>query len=212
MLDIKNLKYNNDGLIPAIIQDYQSKEVLMLAYMNQESLEKTLESKTTWFWSRSRGGLWNKGKTSGSYQTVQDLSYDCDGDALLIQVYQEGNACHTGEYSCFFNKLIKGEIPQGYKILDRLYEIITKRKENPREGSYTCYLFEMGIDKILKKLGEEATEVIIASKNPNKDELIYEGADLIYHLLVLLNQKEIGLEEIYNELEKRMGRLKSENK
>ncbi|MCT4607260.1 MAG: bifunctional phosphoribosyl-AMP cyclohydrolase/phosphoribosyl-ATP diphosphatase HisIE [Marinisporobacter sp.] len=196
-----NLKYDEKGLIPAIIQDINTKKVLMMAYMNEESLEKTLETKKTWFYSRSRQKLWNKGETSGNYQIVKRISYDCDGDTLLIEVIPLGNACHTGEESCFFNKILEeNEEAEKEKILQKLYTLIEDRKINLKEGSYTNYLFEKGIDKILKKVGEEASEVIIGAKNDDRDELIYEVADLIYHLLVLLVEKEITLEDIKKEL------------
>ncbi|QUH27209.1 bifunctional phosphoribosyl-AMP cyclohydrolase/phosphoribosyl-ATP diphosphatase HisIE [Serpentinicella alkaliphila] len=203
---LDNIKYDDKGLIPAIIQDINSKEVLMMAYMNAESLEKTLETGTTWFWSRSRGALWNKGETSGHFQYVKAINYDCDGDTLLIKVEQIGVACHTGARNCFFNELVEQtnrENEVDITILEKIYNVIKDRKLNPKEGSYTNYLFDKGIDKILKKVGEENAEVIIAAKNINKEELIYETSDLIYHLFVLLNEKEVSLEEIYKELNKR---------
>ncbi|MCT4621269.1 MAG: bifunctional phosphoribosyl-AMP cyclohydrolase/phosphoribosyl-ATP diphosphatase HisIE [Marinisporobacter sp.] len=196
-----NLKFDEKGLIPAIIQDINTKKVLMMAYMNEESLEKTLETKKTWFYSRSRQKLWNKGETSGNYQIVKRISYDCDGDTLLVEVIPLGNACHTGAESCFFNKIFEeNEEDEKEKIIQKLYTLIKERKTNPKEGSYTNYLFEKGIDKILKKVGEEASEVIIGAKNDERDEIIYEVADLIYHLLVLLVEKEITLEDIKKEL------------
>lgn len=205
MEKLKDLKFDDKNLIPAIVQDASTKEVLMLAYMNEESLNKTLETGTTWFWSRSRQELWNKGATSGHIQRVKGINYDCDGDTLLIQVDQVGVACHTGAKSCFFNGLYEADGGQGLgsNIIEKLYEIITDRKENPKENSYTNYLFDKGIDKILKKVGEESAEVIIAAKNPDKEELIYEASDLIYHLLVLLREKDIGPGEIFMELNKR---------
>lgn len=198
---MRDIKFDEKGMIPAIVQDDTTKEVLMLAYMNEASLEKTLETGETWFWSRSRRELWHKGETSGHIQRVKNISYDCDGDTLLVRVVQEGAACHTGEKSCFFNSLYgeKGE-KVGSEILEKLYDIITDRKANPKEGSYTNYLFDKGIDKMLKKVGEETAEVIIAAKNPGKNELIYETGDLFYHLLVLLKEKEIAPEEIFKEL------------
>ncbi|SNS63177.1 phosphoribosyl-ATP pyrophosphatase /phosphoribosyl-AMP cyclohydrolase [Anaerovirgula multivorans] len=202
---MKDLKFDEKGLIPAIVQDDTTKEVLMLAYMNEASLKKTLETGETWFWSRSRKELWHKGETSGHIQRVKHISYDCDGDTLLIQVLQKGAACHTGEKSCFFNPLYgeKEEGKVGSEILEKLYGIIANRKENPKEGSYTNYLFDKGIDKMLKKVGEETAEVIIAAKNPGKEELVYETSDLFYHLLVLLREKDIAPEEIFIELNKR---------
>lgn len=204
MKEFDNIKFDALGLVPAIIQDFETGEVLMLAYMNKESLNKTLETKETWFWSRSRKELWNKGATSGNTQRVKSLSYDCDGDTLLIKVNQRGNACHTGERSCFFNEVYNdGEETSGGDFLFKLYDVIKDRKENPKEGSYTNYLFDKGIDKILKKLGEEAAETIIAAKNPDEGELIYEASDLVYHLLVLLNEKNIPLDRIIEELKGR---------
>ncbi|SDJ85500.1 phosphoribosyl-ATP pyrophosphatase /phosphoribosyl-AMP cyclohydrolase [Natronincola ferrireducens] len=178
----------------------------MLAYMNKTSLTKTLETGETWFWSRSRGELWHKGATSGHTQQVKEIRYDCDGDALLIEVIQKGAACHTGEKSCFYNDLYTTEKNEGRaQILQDLYGIIEDRKANPKEGSYTNYLFDKGMDKILKKVGEETAEVIIAAKNPAKEELIYETSDLLYHLLVLLKEKEVPLEDIFQELQSRHG-------
>lgn len=204
MNNLENLKFDERGLMPAIVQDVDTKEVLMLAYMNDESLRKTLSTGETWFWSRSRKELWHKGETSGHIQKVKSINYDCDGDTLLIQVEQVGVACHTGARSCFFNLLYLYEEERGEKIdsdiIERLYEIITDRKVNPKENSYTNYLLDEGLDKILKKVGEEAAEVIIAAKNPDRDELIYETGDLLYHLLVLLNKKDVVPKEIFAEL------------
>lgn len=205
MEKLENIKFDEKGLIPAIIQDVNTKEVLMMAYMNETSLVKTLATGETWFWSRSRGELWHKGATSGNLQKVVKINYDCDGDTLLIQVIQEGVACHTGKRSCFYNPLYtsKKDVVVGSGILQQLYNIVDNRKKNPVEGSYTNYLFDKGIDKILKKVGEESAEVIIAAKNPNREELIYESSDLIYHLLVLLREKEVLLEDIFQELGRR---------
>lgn len=202
MIDIKELKFDEKGLIPAIVQDYYTKQVLMLAYMNEESLKLTLEKGETYFFSRSRGKIWHKGETSGNTQKVKKIFYDCDEDALLIQVEAKGPACHTGNISCFYRSFDE-ETEDGIEILNKLYERIKGRKIKPVEGSYTNYLFEKGIDKILKKVGEEATEVVIASKNDSKDEIVYEVSDLIYHLMVLLVEKNITLNDIYNELERR---------
>ena len=201
---MENIKFDNNGLIPAIIQDCNSGEVLMLAYMNEESYRKTIDTGYTWFYSRSRQELWNKGATSGNVQKIKEVSYDCDGDTLLIKVKQTGNACHTGEKSCFFNKVTPVKNLTMGEVLFTLDEILKDRKKNPLEGSYTTYLYKEGVDKILKKVGEECTEVIIAAKNPDKSELIYETSDLLYHLLVLLNKQEIKLEDIKDELIKRM--------
>ncbi|MCT4563250.1 MAG: bifunctional phosphoribosyl-AMP cyclohydrolase/phosphoribosyl-ATP diphosphatase HisIE [Maledivibacter sp.] len=207
MLDIDNLKYDNNGLIPSIIQDYITKDVLMLGYMNKESLKLTLETKKTWFFSRSRQKLWNKGETSGNYHDVKEIRYDCDKDTLLVLVNPKGPTCHTGNESCFYSLMYAGDEKTGNddatKVLDLLYERILSRKEGDIEGSYTKYLFEKGIDKILKKVGEEASEVIIASKNNDKEEIIYEVSDLVYHILVLLSDRNVSLEEIREELYKR---------
>ncbi|WP_432666887.1 bifunctional phosphoribosyl-AMP cyclohydrolase/phosphoribosyl-ATP diphosphatase HisIE [Wukongibacter baidiensis] len=205
MIDIDSLKYDEKGLIPAIIQDYDSKEVLMLGYMNSESLKLTLETKRTWFFSRSRQQLWNKGETSGNFHVVKGIKYDCDQDTLLIAVKPMGPTCHTGENSCFYSAILEEETKETEesKVFDLLYERILNRKEEPVEGSYTKYLFEKGIDKILKKVGEETSEVIIASKNDDKEEIVYEVSDLIYHLLVLLADRNVDLEDIRGELCKR---------
>lgn len=211
MIDISMVKFDEKGLVPAIVQE-ENGQVLMMAYMNQESLEKTLETRTTWFWSRSRQELWNKGATSGNMQEVKDAFYDCDGDTLLFIVHQKGSgACHTGTYSCFSGRhlidnnkaLAVVEQPQDNalaNIMYELYEVIKDRQLNPKEGSYTNYLFEKGQDKILKKVGEEAVETVIASKNNNLDEVVYEMGDLWYHCLVLLAYHNIKPEEIFSEL------------
>lgn len=199
------LNYNLQGLIPAIVQDAASKQVLMLAYMNEESLQKTLATRTTWFYSRSRQELWNKGATSGNIQHVNSVAYDCDGDTLLIQVTPEGPACHTGAQTCFFQDLIPTDaaLEQQNDIIQELVTTIRDRKTSPVEGSYTNYLLDKGIDKVLKKVGEEAAEVIIASKNVDKNELIYELSDLVYHSLVLMEIQNVTLDEIRKELERR---------
>jgi phosphoribosyl-ATP pyrophosphohydrolase/phosphoribosyl-AMP cyclohydrolase len=196
-----DIKYNSHGLVPAIAQDIATGEVLMLAYMNEESVKLTLETKIAHYYSRSRKELWKKGETSGNIQQVKGFYYDCDGDTILLKVNQTGVACHTGSYSCFFNEV---EGTKDYKnTLTDLYKTILDRKENPKEGSYTNYLFTEGIDKILKKVGEESAEVIIGAKN-NREELVYESSDLIYHLFVLLVNEGVSLGDIYEELAKRM--------
>lgn len=195
---LNQLTWQKDGLIPAIIQDAETKEVLMLAYMNEQSLRKTIETRETWFFSRSRQELWHKGETSGNRQVVKQINYDCDGDALLIYVEPKGPACHTGKISCFFNDIISTK-----PIIQQLIERIANRVKEPVEGSYTTYLLNEGIDKILKKIGEEASEIIIAAKNDDEDELIWEIADFIYHTLVLMQLKNITVEQIYAELANR---------
>jgi len=209
MINLEQVKFNADGLVPAVVQDVYTHEVLMLAYMNLESLQKTLLTGKTCFWSRSRQELWTKGETSGHYQLVKEIFLDCDGDTLLIKVEQVGNtACHTGERSCFHHALDQEgrcckDSEGGLGILEKLFHLIGDRKINPPEKSYVAYLFEKGQDKILKKVGEEAAEVIIASKNNNSEEIIYELADLYFHTLVLLQQHGLELKDIYQELEKR---------
>lgn len=199
---IDSLKFDEKGLIPAVIQEWDSGQVLMLAYMNRDSLEKTLATGRTCFFSRRRQQLWTKGETSGNYQEVVSISYDCDADALLIQVVQQGNACHTGTHSCFSNKAAEGlgEKAAAKGIVEELYKVIQGRQKERPEGSYTTYLFNEGQDKILKKVGEEATEVIIGSKNNSRQEIRYEMADLMYHCLVLLVYHGMKPEEILGEL------------
>lgn len=203
---IGNLKFDDKGLIPAVIQDIKSGTVLMVAYMNRESLEKTLREGRTYFFSRSRQSLWAKGDTSGHIQKVDSIYYDCDGDTLLVQVYQTGVACHEGKFSCFSDRpLVEGEknfSPQ-WAVLSWLEDLIRERKAQMPENSYTTYLFDKGIDKILKKVGEETAEVIIAAKGGKKEEVVYETADLIYHLLVMLREQNIEIREIWQELEGR---------
>lgn len=209
-MNMENIKFNQDGLVPAIVQDVATGTVLMLAYMNKEALEKTVATGTTWFYSRSRRCLWQKGETSGHVQTVREMYYDCDGDTILVKAEQSGVACHEGTFSCFTHRLdgeqaqVKAaEAVQGRPaaaILHDLYNVIKDRKANPQEGSYTCYLFEKGQDKILKKVGEESAETIIGSKNNDKKEILYEMADLWYHCLVLLAYHEITPTELLAEL------------
>lgn len=201
-----NIRFNEQGLVPAIVQDAHSKEVLTLAYMNEQSLQKTLETKETWFYSRSRQQLWHKGETSGNVQKVVDIRYDCDADALLILVEPKGPACHTGEYSCFHHRLNDEKpvaTPNRFAILNVLESLIAEREAKRPEGSYTTYLFEKGIDKIAKKVGEEAAEVIIAVKNRSKEELRWEAADLLYHLLVLLREQRVSLDDVLSVLAER---------
>lgn len=205
-MNLANIRFDEKGLVPAIVQDAQSKEVLMLAYMNEESLKKSLETGETWFYSRSRKELWHKGGTSGNIQRIVDMRYDCDSDSLLVLVEPAGPACHTGSYSCFFNRM-NGEkcetSPNRFAIINTLEEIIAKRDAERPEGAYTTYLFEKGVDKILKKVGEEAAEVIIAAKNRNHDELKWEVADLLYHLLVLLREQKLPLDAVLEVLAER---------
>lgn len=210
MIDYDILNYNSHGLIPAIVQDKSTRQVLMLAYMNKESLAKTVETGYTWFYSRSRQRLWHKGETSGHVQKVADIRYDCDADTLLVTVEQTGVACHEGTYSCFSRVLghdvcTEPEASDGIAaaVLQELYQVIADRKANPQEGSYTTYLFAKGQDKILKKVGEECAETIIGSKNNSKEELLYEMADLWYHCLVLLAYHNITPDELLAELQRR---------
>lgn len=223
-MKLDELRFDQDGLIPAIVQDAESGVVLMLAYMNREALEKSLKTGRTHFWSRSRQRLWMKGETSGHVQEIVEACFDCDKDALLFKVRQKNAACHTGHYSCFFNKIADNcdiiekndfvfdpvevyqkaeEKENNASILTELYDVVADRLIHPKEGSYTNYLFTKGIDKILKKVGEESAEVIIASKNRSREEVIYEVSDLIYHLTVLLVEQGVTLEDIYTELRKR---------
>ncbi len=202
MIKIDDLKFDEKGLIPAIVTDCATKEVLTLAYMNKESLEITLKEGTTCFFSRSRQTLWRKGETSGNTQQVLSITADCDKDALVVVVDKAGPACHTGEESCFFNPLFIGESKEPFR-LEGLYELLLQRKKEMPQGSYTTYLFEKGLDKILKKVGEECTEVIIGGKAEDKKETIYEIADLTYHVLVLMAQMGITVEEVKEELASR---------
>ena len=202
ILNIDKLKFDDNGLIPAIIIDYYTKEVLTLAYMNKESLEISLKEGKTCFYSRSRKELWRKGKTSKNYQHIQSIKSDCDNDALVIEVIKDGPACHTGAESCFMNEIYQKENYKDFSVY-KLYELIKGRKINMTEGSYTTYLFNSGIDKIIKKIGEESSEVIICAKNGSKEEIIYELSDLFYHSLVLMVEKNITLNDIKDELSKR---------
>lgn len=202
MIKIEELKFDKDGLIPAIVVDAISKDVLTLAYMNKESLEITMQEKRTCFWSRSRQELWRKGETSGNYQHVVSITADCDKDALVVKVEKDGPACHTGADSCFFNPLYINEEKSEFSLRG-LYELLLTRNAERPQGSYTTYLFEKGLDKILKKVGEECTEVIIAGKADDKKETIYEIADLAYHVMVLMVQMGITVEDVQKELASR---------
>ena len=203
MFDIEMLKFDEKGLIPAIVVDDETNQVLTLAYMNKESLGISLEKKKTCFWSRSRQELWLKGETSGNYQHIVSITADCDMDALTVRVKKDGPACHTGEESCFFNTVFENEEIAPAFSVQSLVDTIEGRKLDPKEGSYTTYLFEKGIDKILKKVGEECTEVIIAGKADDKAETIYEISDLMYHVLVLMIEMGISVDDIMNELKSR---------
>lgn len=203
MMDINSLKFDSNGLIPAVVVDADTKKVLTLAYMNRQSLEISISKKLTCFWSRSRGELWLKGETSGNYQHIVSITADCDGDALVVEVNKDGPACHTGSDSCFTNELWRDPEADAPFSLEGLVELIKGRKLEKKEGSYTTYLFEKGIDKILKKVGEESTEVIIAGKAGDKSETVYEIADLTYHVLVLMIEMGISLEDIFSELASR---------
>lgn len=201
---IPELTFDERGLIPAIIQDYRSGEVLMQAYMNQEALSRTLETGRTWFWSRSRQQLWNKGETSGHFQFVKAIRYDCDLDTLVILAEQRGPACHTNEHTCF-HRSIDGQPlqPAVFEALSKLYELVQERKRLMPPGSYTTSLFEKGTDTILKKVGEESAELVVAAKGGDRDEVTYEAADLFYHIGVLLAMAEVPLTDVYEELLRR---------
>lgn len=194
------------GLVPAIITDYDTRDVLMLAYMNEEAYEKTLETRQTWFYSRSRDALWNKGATSGNTQEVQSIALDCDGDSLLIEVIPAGPACHTGEVSCFFNKIAEREQQVDQAIIEHVMKEVEERKTTRIENSYTNYLYDKGIDKIGKKVIEEAGEVVIAAKNEDKDELVNEVSDLLYHTFVMLSSQDVSLSEVKQELSNRFAK------
>ncbi|MBR4868520.1 MAG: bifunctional phosphoribosyl-AMP cyclohydrolase/phosphoribosyl-ATP diphosphatase HisIE [Clostridia bacterium] len=202
MLDINTLKFDEKGLIPAIVVDSITKKVLTLAYMNRESLEISMKEQRTCFWSRSRQELWRKGETSGNVQHIVSITADCDNDALVVVVDKMGPACHTGTDSCFTKEVFQNEDRHEFS-LEQLMEMLKGRKEEKKEGSYTTYLFEKGIDKILKKVGEESTEVIIAAKANDKNETIYEIADLAYHIMVVMIEMGISLEDIHKELASR---------
>lgn len=201
----EELKTNSEGLVPVIVQDYKTQEVLMLAYMNKAAYLHTLKSGRMTYYSRSRREQWIKGETSGHFQYVKEMKADCDKDTILAKVSQVGAACHTGNYSCFFNEIMKKEYTETNPLMvfESVLAVIKDRKIHPKEGSYTNYLFDKGIDKILKKLGEEATEIVIAAKNPNANEIKYEISDFLYHMMVLMVEKGVSWEEITEELDKR---------
>lgn len=201
-MNIDKLKFDSNGLIPAVVQDYYTKQVLTVAYMNRESLEISIKEGKTCFWSRSRQELWHKGETSGNLQEIVYIKSDCDNDALVIEVVKTGPACHLGDESCFNNIIYQSEAWKEFSF-DSLYKLIAGRKTNKKEGSYTTYLFEKGLDKILKKIGEESTEVVIAGKAEDKPETIYEISDLAYHVMVLMVEMGISLNDIKDELAKR---------
>jgi phosphoribosyl-ATP pyrophosphohydrolase/phosphoribosyl-AMP cyclohydrolase len=209
-MNMDKIKFDAQGLIPAIVQDSTTKEVLTLAYMNRTSLEKSIETRETWFYSRSRQELWHKGATSGNIQTIVDMKLDCDRDAIVVLVKPAGPACHTGAISCFSERILKEEETvkkeanlEDYQILIDLEQIIDQREKERPEGAYTTYLFTEGVDKILKKVGEEASEVIIAAKNRDQEELKWEASDLLYHLMVLLREQGLPFKEVLNVLQER---------
>lgn len=214
-MNVAEIRFDEKGLVPVIVQDAATKEVLTLAYMNKESLEKSLQTGETWFYSRSRRELWHKGATSGNTQTIVEMRYDCDQDAVLVLVDPKGPACHNGTTSCFTEAFFTADYtPTGdlsdYAILQTLEKLIQQREQERPEGAYTTYLFEKGVDKILKKVGEEAAEVIIAAKNRDHEELKWEAADLLYHLLVLLREQKLEFKEVLAVLGKRNEKKKSE--
>lgn len=200
-----DFKLDSNGMVPVVVQDYRTDQVLMVAYMNEESYNATLRTGKMTYYSRSRNELWEKGDTSGHFQYVKSLTADCDLDTILAKVKQIGAACHTGAYSCFFNEIAKKDYTEKnpQKVLDSVYNVIADRKINPREGSYTNYLFDKGLDKILKKCGEEATEITIAAKNANGNEIVYEMADYLYHMMVLMVEKGVSWEDVTDELARR---------
>ena len=205
-MDMSKIKFDGNGLVPAIAQDARTGRVLMLAYMNAQSLQMTLDSGYATYFSRSRQQLWRKGETSGHTQRVLEMRYDCDGDALLLTVEQEGPACHTGENSCFHNPILTADaddLPPTADVVQQVYDVICDRKEHPREGSYTNYLLDKGVEKICKKVGEEASETIIAAMKRSKPEVCYEAADLVYHLLVLLFEQGVTPDDLWTELARR---------
>ena len=205
-MNLSDIRFDENGLVPAIAQDIRTGELLMLAYMNEESIRLTLETGYATYFSRSRKQLWKKGETSGHVQKVLEMRYDCDGDAILMKVIQTGNACHTGNYSCFFNLMKEADpddVPANAGILQSVYDVISDRRVHPQEGSYTNYLFDKGVEKMCKKVGEEASETIIAAMKADKEEVTYEAADLLYHLLVLMNQQGVTPDDVYEEFARR---------
>jgi len=210
MIELENIKYDEKGLVPAVVQDNDSKDVLMVAYMNKEALHKTIETKKAWFYSRKRKKLWQKGETSGNFLHVKSIFYDCDEDTLLLKVNPKGPACHTGNHSCFYRSLIENQVcnakdeeESALGILEELVDVIDSRFAERPEGSYIAKLFAGGKERILKKVGEETSEVIIASMSNNKAETIYETADLLFHLLIALRFDKITIEEVMTELKSR---------
>jgi phosphoribosyl-AMP cyclohydrolase / phosphoribosyl-ATP pyrophosphohydrolase len=202
-LPVDQIQYNDQGLVPAIVQDYLDGTVLMMAWMNAESLQKTLDTGETWFWSRSRSAFWHKGETSGHIQKVKTLRYDCDSDALLVTVEQIGDiACHTGERSCF-HQIDGGKMPPPADTISQVFGVICDRRDNPNPDSYTCKLLAGGDNKILKKIGEEAAEVVMACKDDAPDEIAGEAADLIYHTLVALAHHQVDIKDVYRKLQER---------
>ena len=201
-MNIEDLKFDANGLIPAVVQDYFSKQVLTVAYMNKESLEISMKEGRTCFFSRSRQQLWRKGETSGNTQEIVTIKADCDLDALVVEVIKKGPACHTGSESCFFNSVYQNENQQDFSI-EALYQLLVGRKTEPKEGSYTTYLFQKGIDKILKKVGEECTEVIVAGKGGDREETIFEISDLMYHVMVLMVEMGIAPKDVFGQLASR---------
>ena len=201
-MDFSEFKLNSDGLIPVVVQNYKTNEVLMLAYMDQDAFEHTIKTGKMTYYSRSRKERWIKGETSGHYQYVKSLSLDCDNDTILAKVDQIGVACHTGAPTCFFQNLAGADYDETnpFQVFENVYATIVDRKQNPKEGSYTNYLFDKGIDKILKKVGEEATELVIAAKNPNPEEIKYELSDFLYHAMVLMVERGVTWEDIVKEL------------
>lgn len=202
----EKINWDEKGLVPVVVQDSATKDVLMVAYMNEEAFQETIRTSRMTYYSRSRNSLWVKGETSGHYQYVKSLMADCDYDTILAKVSQVGAACHTGNHSCFFHPIIEkegGEENNPLRVFESVMEVIRDRKVNPKEGSYTNYLFDKGTDKILKKLGEESTEIVIAAKNSNPNEVKYEIADFLYHMMVLMVEKGVTWEEITTELANR---------